>query len=136
MIDLDGPPPCYACGKPVTVHEWRDGDDFGWWWSCSDRACGMEDNAVVDVRPSYRTFPATAALAAELTELRERLATRARGGSDGDVWRHRNGGTVRRVPKAERACGGYDWRDSDGDEGWCLHLLDAMAMAAGGDRVA
>ncbi|MGA0946235.1 MAG: hypothetical protein ACO3UW_10765 [Candidatus Nanopelagicales bacterium] len=73
MIDLDSPPPCYACGKPVVLHEWRDGDDHGWWWSCSDRACGMEDSAIVDARPSYRTCPATAALAAELIELRERL---------------------------------------------------------------
>lgn len=77
MIDLDGPPPCYACGKPVTVHEYCE-DDYtgaeqrGWWWECP--TCEANNYEVSKVRPSYRTFPATAALAAELMELRARLA--------------------------------------------------------------
>ena len=71
MIDLDSPPPCPECGGTVTVHEWRDDDDHGWWWSCV--ACGAENNSIVDERPTYRTFPATAALAAEIDSLRKRL---------------------------------------------------------------
>jgi hypothetical protein len=72
VIDLDGPPACRVCGTTVTVNEWREDDEHGWWWWCP--RCGLEDSEPVTVRPSYRTSPATAALAAELTELRERLA--------------------------------------------------------------
>ena len=73
MIDLDSPPPCPMCGAPTTVHEYRDGDDHGWWWSCPAAACGAEDNNITDERPTPRNHPATAALAAEIEILRERL---------------------------------------------------------------
>jgi hypothetical protein len=77
MIDLDSPPPCPVCGTIVLVHEWRDGDyDYGWWWSCPDAGCPADGRELVDVRPTYRTFPATAALAEEVLMLRERLAAR------------------------------------------------------------
>ncbi|MGA0946320.1 MAG: hypothetical protein ACO3UW_11195 [Candidatus Nanopelagicales bacterium] len=72
MIDLDQPPPCYECGATVIVYEWVADGEPCYMWRCPERTCGCVSDAIE--RPSYRSAPATAALAAELDAARARIS--------------------------------------------------------------